>query len=108
MPIPEADRATDAPERLILAFSTAAVAIVGARRGKLVELIGEHSLASVSALDARYAGAVGCGPWVAVITIARLDEAGTFRASGSTPNHKARPYLTGSPAGVIKSRNFLG
>jgi hypothetical protein len=29
------------------------VAIVGARLGKLVELIGEHSLASISALDAR-------------------------------------------------------
>ena len=44
--------------------------------GKLVELINEHGLASVSAVDARYAGTVGRGPWVARITIARLDKSG--------------------------------
>jgi hypothetical protein len=46
----------------------------GARLGKLVELINEHGLASVSALDARYAGTVGRGPWVAAIAITRLDK----------------------------------
>lgn len=64
----------EAPERLILAFSTADVAIVGARLGKLVELISAHNLTSVSAQDARYAGTVGRGPWVARIAIARIDK----------------------------------
>jgi hypothetical protein len=54
------------------------VAIVGARLGKLVELINEHGLASVSAVDARHAGTVGRGPWAAAITIARLDKAGSI------------------------------
>jgi hypothetical protein len=66
----------EAPERLTLGFSTADVAIVGVRLGKLVDLINEQSLASVSALDARYAGTVGRGPWVAAITIARIDRPG--------------------------------
>ena len=67
---------SEAPERLTLGFSTADVAIVGARLGKLVDLINEHGLASVSAVDARYAGTVGRGPWVAKITIARIDKPG--------------------------------
>jgi hypothetical protein len=66
----------EAPERLMLGFSTADVAIVGARLGKLVELINEHGLASVTALDLRYAGTVGRGPWVASITIAQIDKPG--------------------------------
>jgi hypothetical protein len=52
------------------------VVITGARLGKLVDLINEHGLASVSAVDARYAGTVGRGPWVGAITIARLDKLG--------------------------------
>ena len=64
----------EAPERLTLAFSTADVAIVGARLGKLVELISAHNLTSISAVDARYAGTVGRGPWVARIAIARIDK----------------------------------
>jgi hypothetical protein len=52
------------------------VAVTGARLGKLVELINEHGLASVSAVDARYAGTVGRGPWVAKITIVRIDKPG--------------------------------
>ncbi|HZL46321.1 MAG TPA: hypothetical protein VFC28_08845 [Opitutaceae bacterium] len=67
---------SEAPERLTLGFSTADVVVTGARLGKLVELINEHSLASVSAQDARYAGTVGRGPWVAKITIARIDKPG--------------------------------
>ena len=73
---PSADEGKEAPERLTLGFSTADVVVTGARLGKLVELINEHGLASVSAVDARYAGTVGRGPWVARITIARLDKAG--------------------------------
>jgi hypothetical protein len=73
---PGGDEGKEAPERLTLGFSTADVAIVGTRLGKLVELINEHGLASVSAVDARYAGTVGRGPWVASITIARLDKPG--------------------------------
>ncbi len=66
----------EAPERLTLGFSTADVVVTGARLGKLVELINEHGLASVSAVDARYAGTVGRGPWVAKIAIARIDKPG--------------------------------
>ena len=73
---PGGDEGKEAPERLTLGFSTADVVVTGARLGKLVELINEHSLASVSALDARYAGTVGRGPWVARITIARIDKPG--------------------------------
>ena len=50
------------------------VVVTGARLGKLVDLINEHGLASVSAVDARYAGTLGRGPWVAAITIARIDK----------------------------------
>jgi hypothetical protein len=62
----------DAPERLTLAFSTADVVIVGARLGKLVELIGTHDLAAVSVLDARYAGTLGRDPWVGGITVTHI------------------------------------
>jgi hypothetical protein len=61
-----------APERLSLGFSTADVVIVGARLGKLVELLGSHDLASVSVLDARYAGTLGREPWVGKISIAQI------------------------------------
>lgn len=64
----------DALERLTLAFSTADVVIVGARLGKLVELLGGHDLAAVSALDARYAGTLSREPWVATITVSKLDK----------------------------------
>jgi len=77
-PNPSGDEAKGAPERLTQAFSTADVAIVGTRLGKLVELINEHGLTSVSAVDARYAGTVGRGPWVARITIARIDKPGAI------------------------------
>jgi hypothetical protein len=73
---PGGDEEKEAPERLTLAFSTADVVVTGARLGKLVELINEHGLASVSAQDTRYAGTVGRGPWVARITIARIDKPG--------------------------------
>jgi len=68
------DAELDAPERLTLAFSTADVVIVGARLGKLVDLLNEHDLGSVSVVDARYAGMLVRSPWVASITIARLDK----------------------------------
>jgi hypothetical protein len=66
----------DAPERLTLAFHTADVVMTGARLSKLVEAIQRHELTSVSALDARYAGALGKQPWVASIAIARFDKPG--------------------------------
>jgi len=62
----------DAPERLTLAFSTADVVVTGARLAKLVDLVNEHDLDSVSALDARYAGTLGSNPWVAKIAIAHI------------------------------------
>lgn len=68
------DEAT--PERLTLAFHTADVVMVGARLGELVKLLQKHELASVSALDARYAGALGKQPWVASIAINRFDKPG--------------------------------
>ena len=71
---PNHDAELDAPERLTLAFSTADVVLVGARLAKLVELINEHDLASVSVVDARHAGLLARAPWVASIAIARLDK----------------------------------
>lgn len=71
---------SDTPERLTLAFSTADVVIVGARLGKLVDAIQAHKLAWIAAVDARYAGLLTCGPWVANIVIARLDKAGSAAA----------------------------
>ena len=64
----------DAPERLTLAFSTADVVIVGARLGKLVELLGGHDLAAVSALDARYAGTFDREPWVGKISVTHISK----------------------------------
>jgi hypothetical protein len=61
------DEAT--PERLTLAFHSADVVLVGARLSRLVALLGNSNLASVTALDARYAEALFKNPWVAKITI---------------------------------------
>jgi hypothetical protein len=58
-----------APERLTLAFHSADVVLVGARLSLLVELLGNNNLASVTALDARFAETLGKNPWVAKITI---------------------------------------
>jgi hypothetical protein len=64
----------EAAERLTLAFSTADVVLVGARLGKLVDLVNEHDLDWVAALDARYSPLAGKAPWIASITIARIDK----------------------------------
>lgn len=64
----------DAPERLTLGFSTADVVILGVRLGKLVGLLNEHLLGSVSILDVRYAATLDKKPWVASISITRLDK----------------------------------
>lgn len=69
---PDADG--DARERLTLAFSTADVVVTGARLALLLEPLNQHRLASVAALDARYANAGAPKPWVAKIVIARLDK----------------------------------
>ena len=73
---PHRGDAAEALEQLTLAFSTADVVIVGARLGKLVELVNEHALDSVSVVDARYASLLAKSPWVASIAIARLDKSG--------------------------------
>ena len=62
------------PERLTLAFPTADVVLVGARLARLVELIHDHSLGSVTPLDARYSNALGKAPWVARIVVSRIDK----------------------------------
>lgn len=64
------------PERLTLAFPTADVVLRGARLGKLVEAINDRALAAVMPVDARYAGTLGKQPWVASVTIARIDKQG--------------------------------
>lgn len=69
---PDADG--DARERLTLAFSTADVVVTGARLVLLLEPLNQHRLASLAALDARYANAGAPKPWVAKIVIARLDK----------------------------------
>jgi hypothetical protein len=58
-----------APERLTFAFHTADVVLVGARLGGLIEPVTNASVASVTALDAHFAGALGKDPWVSKITI---------------------------------------
>jgi hypothetical protein len=66
---PAASGEADAPQRLTLAFHTADVVITGARLSELADRLREHELASVNALDAHFAGALGSNPWVAKITI---------------------------------------
>ena len=57
--------------------STADVVLLGARLAKLVELIHDHSLGSVTPLDARYSNALGPQrPWVARIVVSRIDKGG--------------------------------
>jgi hypothetical protein len=74
---PDRADAAEAAERLTLAFSTADVVLVGARLGKLVDLVNEHDLDWVAVLDARYSNLVAKSPWIASITIARLDKSGS-------------------------------
>ena len=64
----------DARERLTLAFSTADVVVTGARLALLLEPLHQHRLASLAAMDARYANVGAPKPWVARIVIARLDK----------------------------------
>ena len=64
------------PERLTLAFPTADVVLLGARLARLVELIHDHSLGSVTPLDARYSNALGKAPWVARVVVSRIDKSG--------------------------------
>ncbi len=65
------------PERLTLAFPTADVVLTGARLAKLIELLHDHSLGSVTPLDARYSNALGKAPWVARIVVSRIDKSGS-------------------------------
>jgi hypothetical protein len=52
------------------------VVLVGARFGKLVELVHEHDLEWVAVVDARHAGLLARAPWVASIAVNRLDKSG--------------------------------
>lgn len=64
----------DARERPTLVFSTADVVVTGARLALLLEPLIQHRLASLAAMDARYANAGAPKPWVAKIVIAWLDK----------------------------------
>lgn len=72
-----ADGGDEPPERLTLAFPTADVVLLGARLAKLVELLHDHSLGSVTPLDARYSNALGKAPWVARIVVSQIDKSGS-------------------------------
>lgn len=71
---------------------TGAFVAAGARLGKLVEALREHSLEWVAALDPRYAGTLGRSSWVASIVIARIDKGASvlgysgWRLGGCSPN----------------------
>lgn len=62
------------PERLTIRFPTADVVVLGARLGKIVEAIDEQSLIAIIPLDARYEQTLGRSPWVAEITVTRIDK----------------------------------
>jgi len=65
-----------AAERLTLGFSTADVVLVGARLGKLVELVNDHDLEWIGVVDPRYAGlASKASPCIVSIVVTRLDKA---------------------------------
>ncbi len=57
------------PQKLTLAFSTADVAILGWRLGRLADLLRENNLATVHVLPKRYADLDRGKPFVASITI---------------------------------------
>lgn len=68
--IPEAKEAPNQPtERLVLAFSTADVTIVGWRLGRLADLLRENKLAAVGTLPKRDANLDPGKPHVAAIVI---------------------------------------
>jgi hypothetical protein len=57
------------PQKLVLAFSTAEVVILGWRLGRLTDLLRENELATVHVLPKRYADLDRARPFVASIII---------------------------------------
>jgi hypothetical protein len=57
------------PQKLVLAFSSADVVIVGWRLGRLADLLRENDLATVHILPRRYADLDRAGPFVTSIAI---------------------------------------
>jgi hypothetical protein len=60
---------TAPPQKLVLAFSTADVVILGWRLGRLADLLRENNLATVHVLPKRYADLAPARPSVASIII---------------------------------------
>ena len=69
-PNPDAGEDKNAPpQKLVLAFSTADVVILGWRLGRLADLLRENNLATVHVLSKRYADLDRSRPFVASIII---------------------------------------
>ena len=69
-PNPDAGENKNAPpQKLVLAFSTADVVILGWRLGRLADLLRENNLATIHVLSKRYADLAPARPFVASITI---------------------------------------
>ncbi|MGO9526715.1 MAG: hypothetical protein ACLPT4_03270 [Verrucomicrobiia bacterium] len=74
-PNPDDGEDKDAPpQKLVLAFSTADVVILGWRLGRLADLLRENNLATVHVLSRRYADLDRARPFVASIIITPLDK----------------------------------
>ena len=72
-PNPDAGEDKNAPpHKLVLAFSTADVVILGWRLGRLADLLRENDLATVHALPNRYADLDRGRPFVASISITAI------------------------------------
>ena len=63
---------TAPPQKLVLAFSTADVVILGWRLGRLADLLRENELATVHMLPTRYADLESVKPFVVSITITSI------------------------------------
>jgi hypothetical protein len=63
------DDKTGPPQKLVLAFSTADVVILGWRLGRLADLLRENNLATVHVLSKRYADLDRARPFVTSIII---------------------------------------
>jgi hypothetical protein len=65
---------TAPPQKLVLAFSTADVVILGWRLGRLADLLRENELATVHVLSKRYADLAPARPFVASIIITPINK----------------------------------
>lgn len=62
------------PEKLVLAFSTAAVTLSGWRLGRLADALRDNKLAAVSAAPKRYGELAPAKPYVASIVITPIEK----------------------------------